>query len=262
MKPKPDSKFEIHFGAAWAWACGMSLVVLLISVVRADTPVESPPKHLVVAEQLVKQLDGVADNHYGGGKRHIDWEVHPISARTVCSSFVTLLLMHSYGFSEDDIKKWFDHTNPVAADYHDAVVAHNGFLQITNAHDILPGDVLAVKYTDGRISRNGVEDSGHVMVVEHAPEATTGETEVAPGAQLFKVWVIDSSASGHGTQDTRYASLGEFTGGIGKGLMRIAVDAKTDTIMAYSWSDAQNSEFFKGPARDLVVGRLNLAKLK
>jgi len=251
-----------RFRRAWTQAGGVILITFLLSIAWGDSAVDASPKHLIVAEELVRQLHGVTDNHYGGGKRHIDWDAHPLSARTVCSSFVTLLLMHSYDFSESDIRKWLHRTNPVAADYHDAIIAHNHFLQVTNAHDILPGDILAVKYTDGHLSRDGVEDSGHVMVVEHAPEAMAGETEVAPGAHLFKVWVIDSTASGHGIQDSRHLGPGEFTGGIGKGIMRIAVDPHADAVVAYSWSDGQKSEFFKGPARDLVVGRLDPAKLK
>jgi hypothetical protein len=216
----------------------------------------------LLAEELVRDLKDASENAYGGGKRHIEWDARPCAARTVCSSFITLLFMRAYDLSADDYKKWFDRTNPMAEDYHDAVAAENGFVHVTKVRNIRPGDLFAVKYNDGHISRNGVEDTGHVMVVASQPEAVAGATDVAPGAKLYKVWVIDSSASGHGTQDTRHLGKGEFTGGIGKGICRIAVDPGSDQIVAYSWSDERKSEFFASAGRDLVVGRLELSKLK
>jgi len=238
----------------------MSLFLsIFIAFARAGA---EEPKHLAVAEQLIQQLPSATENHYGGGARHIDWDSKPAAARTVCSSFVTLLLMHSYDLSESDYKSWFGRTNPMAGDYHDAIAAQNRFTQVAKAHDLEPGDILAVKYNDGHTSRNGVEDTGHVMVVAGKLERVEGSTDVAPGAQLYKIWVIDSSASGHGTQDTRHIGKGEFTGGIGKGILRLAVDPHTDAIIAYSWSDSRKSEFFASPARDLLVGRLDFSKLK
>jgi hypothetical protein len=224
----------------------------------ASAQAAPPPPHLAEAEALVSRLQGATENHYGGGKRHIDWDAQPCAARTVCSSFVTLLLMHSYALSEADFEKWFTHADPVAADYHEAVARHDGFQQIRHARDIRPGDVLAVKYTDGHRSRNGVEDTGHVMIVAGELEPVAGATEAAPGARLYQLWVIDSSASGHGAHDTRHRGKGEFTGGIGKGILRLAVDRTSDEVVAYAWSDAHNSEFFTSPSRDLVVGRLAL----
>ena len=220
------------------------------------------PRHLLLAEELVRNLKDASENSYGGGTRHIEWNERPCAARTVCSSFVTLLFMRAYDLSVDDYKRWFNRSNPMAEDYHDAVEAENGFIHVTKTRNIRPGDILAVKYNDGHVSRNGIEDTGHVMVVASQPEAIAGATDVAPGAKLYTVWVIDSSASGHGPRDSRHLGKGKFTGGIGKGMLRIAVDPASDKIVAYSWSDGRKSEFFAGVGRDLVVGRLELSKLK
>ena len=60
-------------------------LVLTASTGLAQT--EAPvPKHLLLAEELVRNLKDASENAYGGGKRHIDWDTRPCAARTVCSS--------------------------------------------------------------------------------------------------------------------------------------------------------------------------------
>ena len=218
------------------------------------------PQHLAVARKLVDDLRGSSLNAYGGGKRYIEWGPSTYTARTVCSSFATLLLQHSYGWTNDYVKEWIGLTNPEAENYHDAIGLHKGFLQIVHLSAIKPGDYLAVKYTDHHESNNGVEDTGHVMLVDEAPQALAAKAPLVPGTKQYFVTVIDSSASGHGTSDTRHIGPGKFTGGIGRGVIRLYADGE-DRLAGYTWSDEKKSPYYTTPARDMVIGRLDKARL-
>ena len=215
------------------------------------------PAHLLQAMQLVEDIKGADENVYGGGKRHIEWETGHISARTVCSSFITLLLEHTYGWNDQDIKMWLDTTDPMAFAYHDAIVDHKRFLRIVHVKALRPGDILAVKYTDKHVSSNGVEDTGHVMVVAEEPHVMTSVKPLKPGTAQYLVIVIDSSASGHGPNDTRRKSDGRLAGGIGRGEMRLYA-ASDGRIAGYTWSAATKSPYYSAPNRDIVAGRLRV----
>ncbi len=232
---------------------GSALLVLVATAM--GSPRSEAPKHLGVAETLVENLQNAKLNVYGGGKRHIDWEPEKCSARTVCCSFVTLLFQHTYGWSNDDFNGWMQSTNPEADAYHDAVVAENGFKRIKKVNHLEPGDILAVKYTDGHVSRNGVVDTGHVMLVANKPHRIKEHGPLVPDTKQFIVEVIDSSASGHGPRDTRHRDDGSFTGGIGRGEFRIYTNAD-DEMVGYAWSNGSKSEYESSPSRDLVAGRL------
>lgn len=240
-----------------------SLVILVAMVAGlgyASSRSSETPRHLEVARKLVEDLRGSSLNTYGGGKREIEWQLHPVQARTVCSSFTTLLLQHAYGWNNDFFSKWLSHTNPEAEIYHDAVESKNGFLRIEHVGAIKPGDFIAIKYTDHHVSKNGVEDTGHVMLVDSIETGTKAKEPTIPGTHQVFVRVIDSSASGHGTSDTRHIGPNKFTGGIGSGIFRIYADSD-DHVAGYAWSDSKNSEVFKSPERDLVIGRLDEKRL-
>ena len=218
----------------------------------------APPAHLEQARELVENLRMAQLNVYGGGKREIDWQAGHAAARTVCSSFTTLLLQRAYHWSNAEIKDWLGSTNPEAFAYHDAIVDRNKFLRITHVDKIRPGDILAIKYTDHHASNNGVEDTGHVMLVAEAPQEIRAHKPKTEDTRQYVVTVIDSSASGHGPLDTRHRPDGKFTGGIGRGVLRLYSD-KEGKIAGYTWSDGNNSPFYAAPERDLVAGRLKLS---
>ncbi|BDI32430.1 hypothetical protein CCAX7_44810 [Capsulimonas corticalis] len=243
---------SLRFSAPYFF-CGLSLLSLAAIAEQAD--IAAPPKHLAQAEKLVDNLKGAQENVYGGGKRHIDWAPDECAARTVCSSFMTLLLQHTYGWTSDAFQDKMHSTNPEAGDYHDAIVDRRGFKQVRHMSALRPGDILAVKYTDHHVSSDGVEDTGHVMLVREAPVLMESKKPVIPGTQQYRVVIIDSSASGHGPTDTRAKPEGGFTGGIGSGTIRLYADASGE-IEGYTWSNTTSSPYYTGPARDLVAGRL------
>lgn len=231
------------------------LAILLSTAAFAQVDGATAPAHVRQAEQLVDNLRNASENVYGGGKRHIDWSADHCAARTVCSSFITLLLQHTYGWTGDDIKLLTGSANPEADAYHDAIVDHDGFKRILHAAALRPGDFIAIKYTDHHISRNGVQDTGHVMLVDEPPVLVDSAEPIVDGTRQYTVTIIDSSASGHGPTDTRHRGRGEYTGGIGKGVIRLYANDQ-DRIVGYTWSNTPKSEYYCGPDRDIVAGRL------
>ena len=105
-----------------------ALLMSLATAPRADR--DAVPPHLQQAQNLVEGLSGAQENVYGGGKRRIVWEAGHCSARTVCSSFMTLLLQHSYGWTGDTFRAWMHSANPEADAYHDAIVERRDFKRI------------------------------------------------------------------------------------------------------------------------------------
>jgi hypothetical protein len=244
---------QTKLAAIW---CTLILLVLSTSVFGQLQDDSAVPLHLSQARQLVTSLNGASENVYGDGKRHIDWTSTPAAARTVCASFVTLLLQHTYGMNASDFKSWMNTTNPEAADYHDAIVARNGFKRVLHITALRPGDIIAIKYTDHHLSSNGVEDTGHIMIVDDAPVQIDNKRPIVTGTQQYTVSVIDSSASGHGPMDSRASSDGKLMGGIGRGILRLYANTD-DRIVGYTWSDLSKSPYFCGPNRDIVAGRLD-----
>lgn len=239
-----------------------SSLLFTLWVASAFAVGEDSPSHLTLAEQLVRSLHGVADNHYGGGKRHIDWDPASPSARVVCSSFATLLIEKAYDLNDDDIAKMGSGANPMAKDYFEAVGKDKAFERISKFRHVRPGDFLFVKYTDGHVSRNGVEDTGHVMLVASNPEKADKRGDAPPKSEVYTLQIIDSSASGHGPKDTRHLGPNKYTGGVGEGTVRIAIDPTSDQIVAYSWSDQSKSEYFSAPGRIMIAARLNIHYFK
>ncbi len=235
----------------------LSITVAFITLASGTFAQDSGvPAHLVQARQLVANLVGAAENVYGGGKRHIDWDSQPAAARTVCASFVTLLLQHTYGLKSADFQSWMNTTNPEASDYHDAIVSRNGFKRVLHITALHPGDFIAIKYTDHHLSSNGVEDTGHIVLVDQDPEKIVNKRPIVRGTEQYTVTVIDSSASGHGPTDSRASADGKLTGGIGRGVLRVYANEGDGKIVGYTWSDERVSPYYCGPNRDIVAGRL------
>lgn len=213
---------------------------LFSGAVRAD--------HVSDANALVNNLLVSKQNVYGSNPSSIVWNGTSSQAKTVCATFVTLLLQHSYNWNSTTFQNWMGTNSPNAALYHDSIVAQNGFTRIDNVSQIHVGDILAAKYYD-----DATTSSGHVMVANGVATLRNATAPMVPGTTQYDLPVIDSTKSYHGTQDTRY--LSGVPGGIGRGTLRLYADAN-GTIAGYCWSDASDSIYYLPSARDLVVGRL------
>src|SRR5512135_345299 len=105
---------------------------------------DAAPKHLRDAQALIQQLD-LKNTNYEHAQGKIVWS-GTVESHTDCSGLIDHLLMHSYGYTPDAFKRWFDSHRPTARRYHDAMAAQRGFMLIQSIQDLRPGDLIAIKY--------------------------------------------------------------------------------------------------------------------
>ena len=224
------------------------LSVFFASAALAQTATDVP--YLQTARQLVRDLRSDAlVNEYGSRPTFLRWSHPTREARTVCATFVAHLLEHTYGWKSETIQQWLGANGADASEWWEAVVKENGFQRFHKIEDVRPGDLLVIKYNDGS------KDTGHIMLVDQTPQRIAATAPLARGTEQYHVEVIDSSASGHGPTDTRHKPDGGFTGGIGKGAVRLYAN-RDGRIVGYAWSETSKSTFYHSPERELVVGRL------
>jgi hypothetical protein len=207
------------------------------------------PKHLAAAQSLVANLD-LANTSYKHGEPEVSL-TPPCQSHADCSGFIDSLLQFSYGYTKPQFKKWFDSSRPSAKRYHDAIAALKGFTQIQHVQDILPGDLLAVKYL------NRADNTGHVMLAAERPLKISPKEPLISGTHQWTIAVIDSSESGHGPTDTRHARGpgGKDHDGVGEGVLRVYTDGEGQ-IAGFAWSTVATSKFKDPTDEHLVIGRL------
>ena len=174
-------------------------------------------------------------------------------ARARCSSFLTWVLRHTYGWADDAyFSQYFDDRIPEAADYRHAFTdgtAGPHFQRIRKVTDLLPGDLIAVDY-------QGQSDTstGHIVMVRSVKGVFTGVADFA-GETQYAVEVVDCTADPHGVYaltnypkypDTRMVSLekDEQFEGVGIGHMMFYASNSTGEFSRYRWSvnvSAENS---------------------
>jgi hypothetical protein len=207
------------------------------------------PKHLAVAERLVNHLD-LENTNYQHGEPQVSFQ-QPFESHTDCSGFLDSLLSFSYGLDKDDFKNWFDSSRPSARRYHDAIAEEKGFQLIDRVQNVLPGDILAVKYL------KRTDNTGHVMLVAGRPKQMQAKEPLVPGTLQWEAPIIDSSETGHGPADTRHKQGvdGKDHDGLGKGILRIYSDPAGHTI-GFAWSTLKASKFKSPDDEHLLIGRL------
>jgi hypothetical protein len=228
----------------------LSAIILVSGLLTGTTCYAAePPAHLAVAIDLVNHLS-LQNTSYGHGEPQITWQGE-CKSHADCSGFVDALLMHSYGYSRDDFKRWFDSHRPSARRYHDAIVKQRGFRRIQHVAAVQPGDILAVKY----FKRS--DNTGHVMLVAGRPRRIASTRPVVTGTDQWEVSIIDSSRSGHGRTDSRHhqGPDGKDRDGLGRGVLRI-YSGRQGQVVGFSWSASKASKFVAPADEELVVGRL------
>ena len=225
------------------------LTLAVSALAQQAAPVVGVPKHLTVAQALVANLD-LTHTSYKHGEPEVSFAA-PCQSQADCSGFIDSLLQYTYGYTPQDYKKWFDSHRPSAKRYHDAIVDQSGFTQVQHVQDMLPGDLLAVKYL------NRTDNTGHIMLAAERPIRISPKAPVVAGTQQWSVEVIDSSESGHGPTDTRHArgAGGKDHDGVGEGVLRIYSDAE-GSIAGFTWSTVSASKFKDPGDEHLVIGRL------
>lgn len=236
----------------WCSGCAatLALAALLSSKPAAATP--PAPDHLEWAEDLVIHV-APEDNTYGSSPSYVFWAgvggATQYENRSVCSTFVTIVLKQAYGYTNDDFQGWFGSSSPTAAAYHDTIVDGIGFDRITVVSEIAAGDIVAIRYPEG------LPVTGHIATARGPATPRVATDPLVTNTFQFELPVVDSSSTGHGPTDTRKLETGWHTGA-GFGVMRLYADAQAE-IVGYSWSTSSASTYHDLSERHLVVGRLN-----
>ncbi|MGP6156681.1 MAG: hypothetical protein ACLPYS_04040 [Vulcanimicrobiaceae bacterium] len=158
--------------------------------------------------------------------------------------------MRAYGLTRADFEKRFGTRNPQAKDYYDALSAARGFSLVSRVDEMQPGDIIAIEYPPGS------RPTGHVMIVDSRPAPRAATKPVEPQTRQYEVAVIDSSASFHGFDDTRYVRGAAHGTGVGRGLFRLYADA-AGRVTGYSWSVRSVSHYYQFVQRPLAVGHFD-----
>jgi hypothetical protein len=164
--------------------------------------------HLATADTYIYHPAIKPENNFWGAPASIYVEgpsdPHPgdLHATVKCGSFLALLLENTYaGVTPSLLQGLTGSTSPAAADWYSgihaqATVSGIGFLELTTAPQIGPGDLLAAVYTTSG-------DSGHAMTVESITfkNAAIAPPYPIPGVtKVNRYWVTvyDSSKDPHG----------------------------------------------------------------
>lgn len=228
-------------------------LILLISFLSFSLSAYDTPVFLAALRELQENVLP-EDNSYKLHTIDVAWKgVNGASkyiCHTTCSGLLDAVFMHSYGIESKDLKNWFGIYHPRSKEYYNTILDQNGFKKILKAQDILPGDILAIRFLSQ--SPNASDATGHVMVVNARPEAIKGIEPLLADTQQWSVEIIDCSRHPHGKTDSRYVN---HITGIGKGTIRIYTDLQGE-IVAYAWSLSQDSTLQQANERPIVAGRL------
>jgi hypothetical protein len=167
-----------------------------------------------------------------------------------CSGLINALLLHCKCFSEDQLTKNLGSNRPLAKHYHDAIIHHRGFKEITKIDEVRPGDIIAIKYPPGS------GNTGHVMLVAAVPLKRNPTEPLIKNSIQYEIEIIDSTSSGHGASDSRRIESGKYREGLGKGVYRVFSDDK-GIFIGHTWSVYPTSKYYEMTVRNLVIGRIN-----
>jgi len=227
--------FALFFASAvMAWADGIPV-----------------PKHLDLGRTLVAALspENTSYQHKGWVVWKGDLLASQYKAHTDCSGLISSLLERAESPSFIRLKMVARHGRPRVEDYHSLIFRQDGFKRINVLTEVLPGDIITVKYPPGG------EDTGHMMLVDEKPVLRKKDTKpMVEGTNQWEVTIIDSSKSPHGKSDTRQNEDGSKRGGVGRGIFRLYSN-EHDEPVGYSWSTASSSDFHASTTRPIVIGR-------
>lgn len=213
-----------------------------------DIPV---PKHLDLGRSLVAALspENTSYRHQGWVVWKGDFLASQYKAHTDCSGLINSLLERAESPSFIRLKMVARHGRPRVDDYYSLISHQDGFKRINALTEVLPGDIIAVKYPPGE------EDTGHIMLVDTKPVLRKKDTKpMVEGTKQWEVTIIDSSKSPHGKSDTRQNEDGSKRDGVGRGIVRLYSN-EHDEPVGYSWSTASSSHVHVSTTRPIVIGR-------
>jgi len=227
----------------------IALASLAVPALAQETPI---PKHLELARLLLVSVppDKTSYRHQGWVKWKGDLFASEYEVHTDCSGLVSSVLDRADAQTYRRVLT-ASKRHPLAKDYYDSIVRDGVFARIDNLADVLPGDVVAIRYPPSVPS-----GTGHVMLVDAKPVQRREDTApVIEGTRQWELAVIDSSNGPHGTLDSRRVEDGGKRSGLGRGMFRLYADLK-GTLMGYSWSVEKSSKYYDASQRPIVIGRV------
>lgn len=229
-----------------------SLTAILSLFLLTSTARAADPEHLYWAEDIAANVTP-DKNMYDSNPSYIHWpDVNGVGAyenHTKCASFITQVLMQSYGWTSTYFTNWMASTSPTANKYYNAIEQQNAFIIIGNINDIQSGDFIAIKYPSGSTV------TGHMMMANGPATLRSSTLPFVTGTVQYEIQVIDSSQTGHGPTDTRLMEDGTYSPGAGIGIFRLYTNS-TGVIKGYTWSTYNNSQYYDLNTRPIIVGRL------
>ncbi|MEQ1738784.1 MAG: hypothetical protein ABL884_02670 [Methyloglobulus sp.] len=225
---------------------------ILTSFLLVESAKAADPPHLFWALDVATNVSP-EHNMYDSNPSYIHWPdvngavIH--ENRTKCSSFITNVLMQSYGWTSTDFRNWMSSTSPTADKYYDAIRQQNGFVVIDNVNDIQPGDIIAIKYPSGSTA------TGHIMLAKTTASPRTATLPIVAETSQYQLQIIDSSQTGHGPTDSRLNEDGTYNPGAGIGILRLYANS-VGVVVGYTWSTYNSSKFYDPTTRPIIIGRL------
>jgi len=231
------------------------------------------PAHLDWAMKMVAGLK-IENTSYRHKDLNVQWQgvdgAEEFVSHADCSGFLNELFKRAYGLTDNTFKDWWNTKRPLAKTYHRAIVAGKHFKRIEKIQDVLPGDIIAIKYAEDDPENEG-NNTGHTLLVVAKPQPREATPKIVDDTDQWEVAVIDQSCSGHGDKDTRHHKAGKQTTpskctegkdahGLGQGIFRI-YSTKQGEVAGYTWSTWKGSPFYAQDADDgrhLVFGRFVL----
>jgi hypothetical protein len=229
------------------------LMLLLTNGAVAEMPI---PRHLELGRVLLTNLapNDTSYMHKGFVRWKGDFFVSRYEAHTDCSGLINSLLERAESPSIGRLRIAAIR-EPQAKDYYDLISREDGFKRIDSVSEVLPGDIIAVKYLTGHAPPKD-SSTGHIMLVDERPSLRKSDTRpIVDGTKQWEVTIIDSTKSHHGKNDTRYGEDGsKRDGGVGRGIFRLYSNEQ-EKPMGFSWSIEGSSQFYDASKRPIVIGR-------
>ena len=169
-----------------------------------------------------------------------------------CSTFVAELLRRGRHMTNTYLSSWLGSSNPYAVYFWNAIGAADGRMTaVTKVGDILPGDIIAINEFAAPPNT-----TGHVAVIEPFPESSSLHGELLhqltvsnplAGVDYWAVTIDDTTSTPHANYPTTGTPIVNDTrhGGVGAGraVMRLLSSQSDGTILGYSWSYNNSSQY-------------------
>ena len=229
------------------------LVFTLLFAGAATVPADDVPvpKHLELGRTLVANVSSETTSykHDGLVRWKGDFLVSHYQAHTDCSGLLNSLLERAESPTINSLKRVTRRGRPRAEDYYTFISEQNGFKRINSLTEVLPGDIIALKYLERH------DSTGHVMLVDAKPVLRKKDTKpIIEGTRQWEMVIIDSTEGNHGKGDTRVKPDGTKYEGVGRGTIRLYTNEQ-DQVVGYTASTAASSKIRQAPKAPIAIGR-------